>query len=90
LRVALRVFARRAGHIGDGGVQEDRVRYRQRTPEHAKVLALARARKIDAILVTGVQAVLNRIEAEGRGEQMRADAHGWGDENDPRFCASFR
>jgi hypothetical protein len=38
-----------------------------------------------------LQAALDRIEAEGRGrpigEQMLADAHGWGDERDrPNHC----
>jgi putative DNA-invertase from lambdoid prophage Rac len=70
----LRAFARRAGHKVVAVFKETASGADNGRPERAKVLALARAHKIDAILVTG-------LSRWGRSTQDLVqtldDLHGW-------------
>ena len=57
------------------------VRFERRNAERGEVREMFAVHTPEEL-----QAVIDRIEAKGRGkpigEQMLADAHGWGDEND--------
>jgi len=70
----LRVFAKRAGHKVVAVFKETASGADNGRPERAKVLALARARKVDAVLVT-------ELSRWGRSTQDLVqtldDLHGW-------------